>query len=137
MAASTMTDVSLPNEAKAVIWRLFGAGESPLTGRSTFDLIERVICKHVSSSTQRGAVIAAIRGWFEIIGERRWLKQDMREPVAVFSRGRDRHRSVGDRNLGHWLDRWRLGSEHHSFSLESREDRLLCRRRSYYAWEDL
>ena len=83
MAASTMTDVSLPDEAKAVIWRLFGAGESPLTGRSTFDLIERVICKHVSSSTQRGAVIAAIRGWFEIIGERRWLKQDMREPVAV------------------------------------------------------
>ena len=83
MAASTMTDVSLPDEAKAVIWRIFGAGESPLTGRSTFDLIRWVICKHVSSSTQQDWAISTIRGWFEIVGERRWLKQDMREPVAA------------------------------------------------------
>ena len=82
MAASTMTDVSLPDEAKAVIWRIFGAGESPLTGRSTFDLIERVICKHVSSSTQQDWAISTIRGWFETIGQRRWLKPDIREPVA-------------------------------------------------------
>ncbi len=53
MAAGTMTDVSLPDEAKAVIWRIFGAGESPLTRRSTFDLIERVIYRYVSSSTQQ------------------------------------------------------------------------------------
>ena len=83
MDTSTMTDVSLPGEAKAVIWRIFGAGESPLTGRSTFDLIEGVICKHVSSSTHRDRAISAIRGWFETIGERRWLKPDIRERVAV------------------------------------------------------
>ena len=83
MAASIMTDVSLPDEAKAVVWRIFGSGESPLTGRSTFDLIERVICKHVSSPSRRDWAISAIRGWFETIGERRWLKPDMREPVAV------------------------------------------------------
>ena len=83
MDASTMTDVSLPDEAKAVIWRIFGAGESPLTGRSTFDLIERVICKHVSSSTHRDWAISTIRGWFETIGERRWLKPNLQERVAV------------------------------------------------------
>ena len=83
MAASIMTDASLPDEAKAVVWRIFGAGESPLTRRSTFDLIERVICKHVSSPSRRDWAISAIRGWFETIGERRWLKPDMREPVAV------------------------------------------------------
>ena len=83
MAASAITDVSLPAEAKAVIWRIFGAGESPLTGRSTFDLIARVICKHVSSSTQRDWAISTIRGWFEAIGQQRWLKPDIREPVAV------------------------------------------------------
>ena len=83
MAASTMTDVSLPDEAKAVLWRIFGSGESPLTGRSTFDLIERVIFKHVSSSAHRDSAISTIREWFETIGGRRWLKPDVREPVAV------------------------------------------------------
>ena len=83
MAASTMTDVSLPDDAKAVIWRIFGSGESPLTGRSTFDLIERVICKHVSSSANRDWAISTIRGWFETAGERRWLKSDIREPIAA------------------------------------------------------
>ena len=82
MAANAMTDISLPDEAKAVIWRIFGAGESPLTGRSTFDLIERVICKRVSSSTQQDWAISTIRGWFETVGQRRWLRQDVREPVA-------------------------------------------------------
>ena len=83
MAASTTADVSLPDEAKAVIWRILGAGESPLMKLSTFDLIEPVICKHVSSSTQRDWAISEIRGWFETFGERRWLKPDMREPVAA------------------------------------------------------
>lgn len=83
MAASAMTDVSLPDEAKAVIWRIFGAGESPLTRRSTFDLIEPVICRHVSSSVQRDWAISAIRGLFETIGERQWLKSEFRKPVAV------------------------------------------------------
>ena len=82
MTTNAMNDVSLPDEAKAVIWRIFGAGESPLTGRSTFDLIERVICKRVSSSTQQDWAISTIRGWFETVGQQRWLRQDVREPVA-------------------------------------------------------
>ena len=83
MTARTKPSLYLPDEAKAVIWRIFGAGESPLTGRSTFDLIEPVICKHVSSSTQRDWAISTVRGWFETIGEQRWLKRDIRERVAV------------------------------------------------------
>lgn len=83
MNARTKPSLYLPDEAKAVIWQIFGAGESPLTGRSTFELIEPVICKHVSSSTQRDWAISTVRGWFETIGEQRWLKQDIREGVAV------------------------------------------------------
>ena len=84
MDTSTMIDVSLPDEAKAVIWRIFGAGESPRTEPSTFDLIERVICsRHVSSSAHRTWAISEIRGWFETIGNRHWLKPEVRESVAV------------------------------------------------------
>lgn len=83
MAASTTPSLFLPDEAKVAVSRIFGAGESPLTRRSTFDLIEPIICKHVSSATERDLAIAAVRSWFETIGERRWLKPDMREPVAV------------------------------------------------------
>ena len=83
MAASTTPNLSLPDEAKVAVWRIFGAGESPLTRRSTFDLIEPIISKHVSSATERDLAITAVRSWFETIGERRWLKPDMQEPVAV------------------------------------------------------
>ena len=76
MVASTMPSLSLPDEAEAVIWRIFGAGESLPSGRSTFDLIEPIIRKHVSSSTKRNLAIAAVREWFESIGERRWLKPE-------------------------------------------------------------
>lgn len=83
MIARTKPSLHLPAEAKAVIWQIFGAGESPLTGRSTFDLIEPVIRKHVSSSKQRDWAISTVRGWFETIGEQRWLKPNIRERVAV------------------------------------------------------
>lgn len=83
MTTMTKPSLYLPDEAKAVIWQIFGAGESPLTGKSTFDLIEPVICKHVSSSRHRDWAISTVRGWFETIGERRWLKPDIRERVAV------------------------------------------------------
>ena len=83
MAASTMTNLSLPDEAKTVIWRIFGAGASLRTEWSTFDLIEPIIGERASSPTQQVGAINEIRSWFELIGERRWLKPDMREPVAV------------------------------------------------------
>ena len=83
MAASIMTNLSLPDEAKAVIWRIFGAGASLLTERSTFDLIEPIIGKRASSPNRQVGAINEIRSWFELIGERRSLKADMREPVAI------------------------------------------------------
>ena len=82
MAATPITEISLPDEAKAVVWRIFGAGASPLTEQSTFDLIEPIICKHVTSSYDRDRSVATIRGWFEIIGEQRYVKQDLQEAVA-------------------------------------------------------
>ena len=83
MAASTMTNLSLPDEAKAAIWRIFGAGASPLTERSPFDLIQPIMRKRVSSPAKQTAAIDEVRSWFEPIGERQRLKPDMRELVAV------------------------------------------------------
>ena len=114
-----MTEISLPEEAMAVIWRVFGAGASPLTERSAFDLIERIICKHVSSSTQQDWSISTMRAWFETSGQRHWLKSDIRKPVADLIFKGYRCRSIRDRNLGRGIDRSRLGSKHHSFSLAS------------------
>lgn len=82
MAGDVALGLRLPDAAKAVVWRIFGSGESPLTGRSTYELIEPVISRRVASADQ-GRAIAEIRGWFESHGERYWLKSDMREPVAA------------------------------------------------------
>ncbi len=76
------TESLLPEEAKAVVWRIFGEGESPLKGRSTFSLIKPMIEKHVPFHNQNSA-IAEIRGWFESYGDRHWLKSEMGEQVAV------------------------------------------------------
>ena len=117
MSSGSMADVSLPDEARAAVWRIFGAGESPLGERPTFDLIQPVISKHVPSSRNRNGAISAIRGWFETSGDRRWIKPDMREPVAELILGGHRCRVVGDCNLGRRLDRQGLGGEDDSFSL--------------------
>ncbi len=82
MDSDIIPSVSLPPEAKAVVWRIFGEGESSLKRRSTYELIEPIIGKHVSS-TDRGQAIGEIRGWFESHGDRRWLKSEMSEPIAV------------------------------------------------------
>ena len=82
MVGKVTSESSLPPEAKAVIWRIFGAGESPLTRRSTYELSEPIIKHHVSPTNQDRS-IAEIRGWFESHGNRRWLKSEMCEPVAV------------------------------------------------------
>lgn len=74
-------ETSLPEEATAVVWRIFGEGASPLKGRSTYVLIKPAIRKHVPSSKQDRA-IAEIKGWFESYGDRHWLKSEMVEPVA-------------------------------------------------------
>ena len=78
-------DTSIPllsEEARDVIWRIFGAGVSPLKGRATNELIEPVIRKRVCHNEQARA-IAEIHAWFEFVGNEWRLRPDMAEPVAV------------------------------------------------------
>ncbi len=82
MSNNSIPNISLSAEAKAIIWRIFGSGESPLTGRSTYELIEPIIRKHINSRTEQNRAITEIRGWFESHEDQRWLKSDMSEPVA-------------------------------------------------------
>ena len=81
MSSKTTSDLLLPAEAKAVVWRIFGAGRSSLTGPSTYDFIETMVPMHDSPS-ERDSAISEIRGWFEFQGSKRSLREDMREPVA-------------------------------------------------------
>ena len=82
MVNNSIHNISLSAEAKSIIWRIFGAGESPLTGKSTYELIERIIRRRVISRTDQSRAITEIQGWFESHGDQRWLKSDMRKPVA-------------------------------------------------------
>lgn len=83
MVNNSMNNIPLPAEAKAIIWRIFGSGESPLTDRSTYELIEPIIRKHVIPRTEQNRAITEIQGWFESHEDQRWLKSDMNEPVAA------------------------------------------------------
>ena len=76
MMAGNVSIPSLSEEVRRVIWRIFGAGVSPLTGRSTRELIEPVIRKRVSRNEQDRA-IAEIHSWFEFIGNEWRLRADM------------------------------------------------------------
>ena len=82
MIPETAQQACLTEEAKAVIWRIFGEGASPQTGRAPYQLIEPVIRKHLSSDAA-DATIAAVRAWFESHGDRQWLKSDVKEAVAT------------------------------------------------------
>ena len=82
MTNNIMPDFSLPAEAKAIIWRIFGEDESSLKRKSTYELIKWIIEGHVISSTEQNRAIAEIRGWFESQGAQQRLKSEMREPVA-------------------------------------------------------
>ena len=82
MVSNSIPSISLPDEAKVVIWKIFGSGESPLKGRSTYELIEPIIRNYVVPPIDQDRAITEIRGWFESHGDRRWLKSDLSEPVA-------------------------------------------------------
>ena len=82
MMAGNTSIPSLSDEVRCVIWRIFGAGVSPLKCRSTIELIEPVIRKRVRRNEQ-GRAIAEIHAWFERIGNEWRLRPDMVEPVAV------------------------------------------------------
>ena len=82
MPSDILSNVSLTDEARGVIWRIFGSGASPLSGRSTYELIEPIVRKRVCFNEQDSA-IAEIRGWFEVTRSESKLKSEMSEPVAM------------------------------------------------------
>ena len=82
MASQSIPSISLPDEVKAVIWRIFGSGESPKSKCSTYELIEPIVKARVSPLNTNRA-IDEIRGWFESHGNQQWLRSEMSEPVAV------------------------------------------------------
>ena len=82
MTSTKRAEISLPVEARAAVWRLFGEGASLSDRPSSYDLIESVVREHVSS-TDPGRTIAAIRGWFELHGDQQCLKPRLQEPVAA------------------------------------------------------
>ncbi len=75
-------EISLPVEARAAVWRLFGEGASQSNIRSSYDLIDSIVREYVSS-TDPDRTIAAIRDWFELHGGQRRLKPRLQEPVAA------------------------------------------------------
>lgn len=72
---------SLPEEARSVIWRIFGNGESPQKEQTTFNLIEPIVRGNVPP-TDRERAIAEISGWFQAQGDHKILREDMSETVA-------------------------------------------------------
>ena len=82
MLSDMLASVPLTDEARRVIWRIFGSGASPLNGRSTYELIEPIIRKRVCLDEQDSAIVE-IRGWFEATGSEWKLKSEMSEPIAM------------------------------------------------------
>ena len=82
MTSTERPEISLPVEARAAVWRLFGESASLSDRRSSYDMIESIVREHVSS-TDSDRTIAAIRGWFELHGDQRRLKPRLQEPVAA------------------------------------------------------
>lgn len=81
MTSETTQEIFLTDEAKIVVWRIFGAGASPFSEKSSYELIEPVARKYLSSSDMERSIVL-IREWFEPSGEKHWLKSHMREAVA-------------------------------------------------------
>ena len=73
---------SVSDQAREVVWRVFGNGESPLTGRSSYELICPIVESFVPAADQR-TVAREIQGWFSSFGSRHWLQSEMEGPVAT------------------------------------------------------
>lgn len=76
-----MSEFLLPDEAKSAVWRIFGAGAQPTTKLLPYDLIVGVVNEQVPE-VHRDSSISVIRSWFEPIGNREYLKQEVQEQVA-------------------------------------------------------
>ena len=73
---------SLSDQAREVVCRIFGEGESPLKDRSSYELIGPMVKRHIAAP-DRNSVMREIQGWFESDGNRHWLRPEMQERVAV------------------------------------------------------
>ena len=74
--------LQISKQAREVAWRIFGAGASPLTGRSSYDLMRPLVERYVAVA-HRHTVIREIQGWFESHGSRHWLRPEVQEEVAA------------------------------------------------------
>ena len=81
MASPTGRGLSLPLDAGAAVWRIFGQGAAPRAKRLTYEQIEPVIREHVPSGDQDRA-FTTVRSWFELGGPTPSLKRECRELVA-------------------------------------------------------
>ena len=75
-------DEVLPDEARAVIWKILGDGQSPLKSCTTLDAVELILRKHVSSPTEQNLAISVVREWIEPGEERQYIKHDKQQLVA-------------------------------------------------------
>ncbi len=82
MTPETAKEPCLTEDAKAVIWRIFGAGASPRKRQSPYQLIEPVLRKHLPPTVAEPTIVA-VRAWFETHGDRQWLKSNVHEAVAT------------------------------------------------------
>lgn len=74
--------LQISKQAREVAWRIFGAGASPLTGRSSYDLMRPLVERYVAV-THRNTVIREIQRWFESHGNRHWFRPEVKEEVAA------------------------------------------------------
>ena len=82
MSSSNSARPLVSNQAREVTWRIFGEGESPLKGRSSYELI-RPMVKHYVAAADQHTVRNEIQGWFESHGNHHWLRSEMKEQVAA------------------------------------------------------
>ena len=75
------SDASLRDQLRTVVWRIFGEGESPLKGRSSYELIIPMVEGHIAAP-DRSRVIVKIQGWFESHGNQHWLRAEITDRVA-------------------------------------------------------
>ena len=81
MTSEATQEIFLSDEAKTVIWRIFGAGASPFNEKSSYELIEPVARKRLPPNDMERSIVL-IREWFESYGDKHWLKSHKREAVA-------------------------------------------------------
>ena len=84
MNAHISSDLSLPEEARDVLWRIVGNNESPLNHEPTARLAERTIRKYANHlpSARQDTAIAEVCRLFEYHGDKGSLKVEVGEPVA-------------------------------------------------------